>query len=274
MNPSQRLLRNKTAMISLGFILFVIFLAIFADLIAPFGYEVQDTSQRLIFPNSTFWMGTDILGRDLLSRIIYGLRISMSVAMIVAFSSLIIGTFYGALAGYVGGKADNFLMRIVDLLYTFPSLLLMILIMVFFGKGIAGIFLALTIVGWVSVSRIVRGQVLQIKEMAYVEAARAVGEKARWIVLKHIIPNIMGPIIVTLTFEIPAAILSESFLSFIGLGLQPPFSSLGTLANDGFQAYKSYPYLIFFPGLTIFLIVLSFNLLGDGLRDALDPKLR
>ncbi len=274
LDAKKRLIKNKPALCCLFFILGIVFVAIFARWIAPFGFDVQEPTERLLFPNSKHWLGTDILGRDLLSRIIYGCRVSISVALVVASCSLIIGTCYGALCGYVGGKLDNVLMRIVDILYTFPSLLLIILIMIIFGKGLFGIFLALVIVEWVSVSRIVRGQVLQVKEMAFIEAARAIGERGFWIVSHHILPNILGPIIVTLTFEIPAAILSESFLSFIGLGLQPPYSSLGTLANDGFQAYKSYPYLIFFPGLAIFLIVLAFNLLGDGLRDALDPKLR
>ena len=270
----KTLSKNKPALLSLFFIIFIILVALFANLLAPYGYEIQNPSQRLMFPNRTFWMGTDILGRDLLSRVIYGSRMSISVGLIVAICSLIVGTLYGSLSGYVGGKIDNLLMRIVDILYTFPSLLLIILIRVIFGQGLFGIFLALTIVGWVDVSRIVRGQVLQLKEMAFIEAARAVGVKNRFIIFKHILPNILGPIIVTLTFEIPAAILSESFLSFIGLGLQPPFSSWGSLANDGFQAFKSFPHLIIFPGFSMFLTVLAFNLLGDGLRDALDPKLK
>src|SRR3989338_1592861 len=270
----KTLSKNKPALLSLFFIIFIILVALFANLLAPYGYEIQNPSQRLMFPNRTFCMGTDILGRDLLSRVIYGSRMSISVGLIVAICSLIVGTLYGSLSGYVGGKIDNLLMRIVDILYTFPSLLLIILIRVIFGPGLFGIFFALTIVEWVSVSRIVRGQILQVKEMAYVEAARAVGVKHRIIIARHILPNILGPIIVTLTFEIPAAILSESFLSFIGLGLQPPFSSWGSLANDGFQAFKSFPHLIIFPGFSIFLTVLAFNLLGDGLRDALDPKLK
>lgn len=270
----SRLFRNKVAVISLCFILTVAAIALLADLIAPFSYESQNVLNRLAPPGWKNWMGTDILGRDLLSRVIYGARMSLAVGTITAFCSLIIGTIYGAISGYIGGRVDNVMMRIVDILYTFPSLLLIILITLLFGKGVIGIFVALTIVGWVSVSRIVRGQVLQVKEMAFVEAARSIGTGHTIIVFKHILPNMMGPIIVTLTFEIPAAILSESFLSFIGLGLKPPFSSWGTLANDGFQAFKSFPNLIIFPGLAIFFTVVSFNLLGDGLRDALDPKLK
>lgn len=269
----KRLFKNKAAVVSLSFILIIVSIAIFANFIAPFSYEAQNVSNRLAPPNWQNWMGTDILGRDLLSRILYGARMSLAVGIITAFCSLIIGTVYGSISGYLGGHMDNIMMRIVDILYTFPSLLLIILIMLLFGKGIIGIFVALTIVGWVSVSRLVRGQILQVKEMAFVEAARSIGTGHAAIVLRHILPNIIGPIIVTLTFEIPAAILSESFLSFIGLGLKPPFSSWGTLANDGFQAFKSFPNLIIFPGLAIFFTVLSFNLLGDGLRDALDPKL-
>lgn len=279
-NPSlgkdafRRLSHHYPSILSFVFILGIIMLAIFAEYIAPFSYETQNTAQRLVFPNSAHWMGTDILGRDVLSRIIYGARMSISVGIVVAFCSLFLGTLYGALSGYVGGRVDNILMRIVDVMYTFPSLLLVILIMVLFGKGLFGIFFALTVVGWVSVSRLVRGQVLQVKEMQYIEAAHAIGSGHAKVIFKHILPNILGPIIVTLTFEIPAAILSESFLSFIGLGLRPPHSSWGTLANDGFQAFRSYPYLMFFPGLAIFLTVLAFNLLGDGLRDAIDPNLK
>jgi oligopeptide transport system permease protein len=269
----KRLFKNKVAIVSLSFILTIVSIAIFANFIAPFSYETQNISNRLAPPSFQNWMGTDILGRDLLSRILYGARMSLSVGIITAFCSLMIGTIYGSISGYIGGHMDNIMMRIVDILYTFPSLLLIILITLLFGKGVIGIFVALTIVGWVSVSRIVRGQILQVKEMAFVEAARSIGTGHAAIVLRHILPNIIGPIIVTLTFEIPAAILSESFLSFIGLGLKPPFSSWGTLANDGFQAFKSFPNLIIFPGFAIFFTVLSFNLLGDGMRDAFDPKL-
>lgn len=270
----KRLFKNKAAIVSLGFIIFIILIALGADSIAPYSYDIQNIGNRLTSPNFQNLMGTDILGRDIFSRIIYGARMSMSVGIITASCSLIIGTIYGALSGYVGGRVDNFMMRLVDILYTFPSILLIILVMIFFGKGLIGIFIGLTIVGWVSVSRIVRGSVLQVKEMSFIEAARSMGIRNYAIILRHILPNILGPIIVTLTFEIPQAILSESFLSFIGLGLQPPFSSWGTLANDGFQAFKSYPHLIIFPGIAIFFTVLSFNLLGDGLRDALDPKLK
>ena len=273
-DAGNRLFKNKAAVVSLGFIIFIVLVAMGADFIAPYSYDIQNIGNRLASPGLENLMGTDILGRDILSRIIYGARMSISVGIITASCSLIMGTIYGAISGYIGGRVDNIMMRIVDILYTFPSILLIILVMLFFGRGLVGIFAGLTIVGWVSVSRIVRGCVLQVKEMSFVEAARSMGIKNYAIVLRHILPNILGPIIVTLTFEIPQAILSESFLSFIGLGLQPPFSSWGTLANDGFQAFKSFPHLIIFPGIAIFLTVLSFNLLGDGLRDALDPKLK
>jgi len=273
-DAKKRLFKNKASVVSLSIILFVIAIAVLADVISPFDYAEQNMADRLALPSLGHWFGTDILGRDLLSRIIYGARMSMAVGIIVASCSLVVGTIYGALSGYAGGRVDNLMMRFVDILYTFPSILLIILVMILFGRGLTGIFLGLTIVGWVSVSRIVRGSVLQVKEMQYVEAARSIGTSHSTIIFKHIVPNILGPIIVTLTFEIPAAILAESFLSFIGLGLQPPYSSWGTLANDGFQAFKSYPHLIIPPGIAIFLTVLAFNLLGDGLRDALDPKLK
>lgn len=270
----KRLLKNKASIISLGFIIFIILVAVGADFIAPYSYEIQNISNRLSSPSWSNWMGTDILGRDLYSRIIYGARMSIAVGITVASASLLVGTIYGAISGYVGGRIDNLMMRFVDILYTFPSLLLIILIMLILGRGLTGIFVGLTVVSWVNVSRIVRGSVLQVKEMQFVEAAKSIGVRSGFIIFRHIIPNIWGPIIVTLTFQIPAAILTESFLSFIGLGLQPPFSSWGTLANDGFQAFKSYPHLMIFPGVAIFLTVLAFNLLGDGLRDALDPKLK
>src|SRR3989338_2565483 len=270
----KRLSKNKPAMVSLGFIVFIILVAVLADVLSPYSYETQNTVERLMTPNSKYWMGSDQLGRDLLSRVIYGSRISIAVGMIVAICALISGGIYGSISGYVGGRIDNAMMRIVDVMYTFPSLLLVILLTVLFGRGLFGICVALTIVSWVSISRLVRGQVLQLKEMQFVEAAHAIGVRNWAIIFKHILPNILGPIIIILTFEIPSAILTESFLSFIGLGIRPPLSSWGSLANDGFQAFKSYPHLIVFPGLAIFFTVLAFNLLGDGLRDALDPKLK
>lgn len=279
----KRLKRNRAAVISLWFIVAVCVIAALAPWLAPYSYETQNIDRALMTPDGTNWFGTDSLGRDMFSRIIYGARMSMSVGVITAICSLVIGGVYGAVSGWMGGWVDAVLMRIIDILYAIPSLVLLIIVGVIFSsmnifenpelKALTGIFLALSVVGWVSLARLVRGQVLQVREMLYVEGARALGASSWRIVTWHIIPNILGPIIVMLTFQIPSNILFESFLSFIGLGLQPPFSSWGVLANDGWRA-KSYPHLILFPGAALFLTMLAFNLLGDGLRDAFDPKMK
>lgn len=276
----KRLKKNRASLISFYFILLVCLIALLAPWIAPYSYETQNIDHILEAPNSTYLLGTDSLGRDMLSRIIYGARMSMAVGIFTAAVSLIVGGIYGAVSGWMGGWVDSLLMRIIDILYSIPSLVLMILVGVIFNsvnvfenpelKALTSIFLALSVVGWVSLARLVRGQILQTREMLYVESARALGASDWRIVLRHIFPNILGPIIVMLTFQIPSNILFESFLSFIGLGLQPPYSSWGVLANDGWRA-KSYPHLILYPGAALFLTMLAFNLLGDGLRDAFDP---
>ena len=279
-----RLKKNKAAVISAYFILFICLLGIFAQWIAPYSFEEQFMDKILVKPSGTHWLGTDSLGRDLLSRIIYGSRVSMAVGILTALISLVIGAVYGAVSGWMGGRVDSAMMRVVDILYSIPTLVLLILVKVIFDsvdlfddpelKAITGILLALSLVGWVTLARVVRGQVLQVKAMTYVEAASALGASSISIVLKHIFPNILGPIVVLLTFQIPSNILFESFLSFIGLGLQPPFSSWGVLASSGWQTLRSYPHLIIFPSLILFLTMLAFNFLGDGLRDAFDPQMK
>lgn len=254
------------------FLMVLILCALFAPWVAPYSYEAQDTFKTLAAPDATHWMGTDRLGRDVFSRMIYGAQVSLFIGVFTTLVALVIGTVYGAISGYVGGKTDNIMMRIVDVVFALPDLLMIILIMVVVGRGLLGIFLALTLVSWVTVARLVRGEVLRIKEFAYIEAARAIGASHVRIVFHEILPNILGVLIVTLTFRIPVAILAESTLSFIGLGIAPPFSSWGTLANDGWTAIKFYPHLILFPSLAIFLTILSFNFLGEGLRDRLDPR--
>ncbi len=268
----KRLKRHHLAMVSLAFLLFLSVVAIAAPWITNFTYFDQNADHALQFPNSTYWFGTDSLGRDLFSRIVYGARVSLAVGFFTAVFSLIIGSIYGAISGYMGGKVDLVMMRIADILYALPSLLVTVLVMLVVGRGPLGIFLALGIVGWVGEARLVRGQVLQAREMLYVESARALGLGSVRILFQHIFPNILGPVIVSLTFGIPQNIMAESFLSFVGLGLEPPFASWGTLANEGWRAYRTYPYLIFFPGIVLFFTILAFNFLGDGLRDALDPQ--
>jgi oligopeptide transport system permease protein len=280
----SRLKKNKAALVSGYFILFICLVAAFANFLAPYPFDQQHMDSMLESPGRQFWLGTDGLGRDMLSRIISGARMSMFVGIASSLVTLVIGSLYGALSGWVGGRLDSFLMRIVDILYSIPSLVLLILVKIVFDsvqifenpevRAFFGIFLALSVVGWVTLARVVRGQVLQAREMQFVEAARALGASGWGIVFRHIFPNILGPIIILLTFQIPSNILYESFLSFIGLGLQPPFSSWGVLANEGWRSLRTFPHLIIFPALALFFTMLAFNLFGDGLRDAFDPKMK
>lgn len=270
----QNLGKRPLTLLSTIIIMLLIFSAILAPLIAPFSYDVQDTANLLKTPDSTHIMGTDKLGRDIFSRILHGSQISLSVGIIATLIAMIIGVLYGAISGYKGGRLDNYMMRIVDIIYALPDILVIILITIIIGKGFLGIVLAISIVNWVGIARLMRGEVLKLKEQLFVESAKAVGAGHWRIILKHILPNTLGPLIVTMTFRIPAAILSESTLSFIGLGLAPPFSSWGVLANDGWAALRFYPHLLIFPAIMIFMTVLSFNILGDELKEAMDPRLR
>jgi len=279
----RRLKRNKAAVVSLYFIVLVCLMAIFAKQIAPYSFDKQNIDQILAQPGEGgYLLGTDSLGRDVLSRIIYGARMSMAVGIITALISMVIGTVYGSISGWMGGRVDAVMMRFVDILISIPSLVLLILVKVVFDsvnlfenpelKALTGMLLALSVVGWVTLARVVRGQVLQVKALTFIEASRALGVPGPLILFRHILPNILGPIIVLLTFQIPSNILIESFLSFIGLGLQPPYSSWGVLAADGWRSMRHFPHLILFPSIALGLTMLAFNLFGDGLRDALDPK--
>lgn len=280
----QRLKKNKASVVSFFFIVFVCFVALFAKYLAPHSFDTQNIDHILEPPSSKFLLGTDSLGRDILSRIIYGARMSMAVGIFTALISMVIGTIYGCISGWIGGRVDSVMMRAVDILISIPSLVLLILVKVIFDsvnifenpelRALTGMLLALSVVGWVTLARVVRGQVLQVKELTFVEASRALGAPSYKILIKHIFPNILGPIIVLLTFQIPSNILIESFLSFIGLGLQPPFSSWGVLASDGWRSMRSFPHLIIYPSLALGLTMLAFNLFGDGLRDAFDPKMK
>ncbi len=280
----KRLKANPIAMLSASIILFICVVGALAPWIAPYPFDEQFLDRVLVAPSWQHWLGTDSLGRDMLSRLIYGARVSMAVGLITAMVSLVIGTFYGAVSGWFGGWVDSVLMRSIDILDSIPSLILMILIKIVFEsadiidnpelKALTAMLLALSLTSWVSLARLVRGQVLALKEQSYVEAARSMGADGGRIVFRHILPNTLGPIIVLQTFQIPSNILSESFMSFLGLGLQPPYASWGVLANDGWRSLQSYPHLMISPGVAIFIAMLAFNLLGDGLRDAFDPQSR
>lgn len=279
----RQLYQRSINRVCLYFILFICFLAVFAPWVAPYSFAEQNIDRILQTPSWQHWFGTDKLGRDLLSRVIYGARMSMAVGLITALLSLLIGGVYGAVSAWFGGWVDSVMMRVVDVIYSIPSLVVMILIKLIFDnihffqnpelRALTGTLVALSLVGWVNLARLVRGQVLQVKALAYVEAGQALGFNSLYILWRHVFPNILGPVIVMLTFKIPANILFESFLSFIGLGLQPPFSSWGVLASDGADTLESFPHLIIFPGLALFLTMMAFQLLGDGLRDAFDPKM-
>mgnify|MGYP001332514727 FL=1 len=261
---------------SAAFVLAVALAAIMTPWLSPYSAGGLEEKRILEAPSYAHWMGTDGLGRDLLTRVLYGARVSMTVGVGTGLIALVIGTIYGLVSGFRGGAIDQLMMRFVDIFYGLPDMLIFILLSLVFGRNIGGLLIALGLVSWVRFARIARGQVLQAKEFLFVEGARAMGASRRRLVLRHILPNITGPIIVTLTFSIPSAILAESTLSFIGIGINDPYSSWGTswgtLAQDGWRAMRTYPHVLFFPAAAIFLTILAFNFLGNGLRDWLDPK--
>lgn len=269
---------NRWLVGSASIVVGVIIFGFLAPWIAPYSIGGLEANNLLQPPSAGHWMGTDGLGRDLLTRVLYGARVSMTVGIGTALIALVLGTSYGLLAGFKGGNWDDFMMRVVDIFYGLPDMLIFILLSLVFGRNIGGLLIALGLVTWVRFARIARGQVLQAKEFLFVESATALGASRSRILLWHILPNIIGPIIVTLTFSIPSAILAESTLSFIGIGINDPYSSWGTswgtLAQDGYRAMRSYPHVIAFPAAAIFVTILAFNTLGNGLRDALDPKQR
>ena len=247
-------------------------LALIGPFFFEFASEQQDIAARLQGPTWEHWMGTDSLGRDLMSRLIQGAQLSLATGVLTAVVALLFGTAIGGLAGWYGGATDRALMRTVDVFSIFPSVLLAILLSVFVGRGFLGILLALGLTGWMQLARLVRAQVLQLKEYPWIEAARAIGASEARILLRHLLPNLWTPILISLAFQIPTSILTESFLSFIGLGLEPPLASWGTLAAEGFRAMKSYPHLILFPGGILFVTLLAVQFLAEGLRAKLDPR--
>jgi oligopeptide transport system permease protein len=284
-----RLIRNKLAIVGLILVILLLFCGIFGPFIAPWPYQVQDLAavqangNRPLPPLSpNHILGTDQLGRDLLSRLLDGARISITVAFVVQAVIIFIGVPVGALAGWFGGRTDNALMRLTDVIYAFPDILFIILLSVAFRDTVIGqsldglllVFIAIGLVGWVTVARLTRGQMLALKETEFVEAARAIGVSDRKIVTRHLLPNGMGPIIVAITLGIPVAILAEATLAYIGIGVQPPRASWGSLISEGQKFIRSEPHLVVFPAIFIALALIGFTFLGDGLRDALDPKLK
>ena len=268
----SRLLKNKAAVGGAIILIILIILAILAPFIAPYPYAYQDLDLGASPPSSLHWLGTDVLGRDLLSRILYGARISLLVGFIATTVALIIGVSWGIIAGYFGGKIDSVMMRIVDVLYGLPFIIFIILLMVIFGRNLWLLFLAIGAIEWLTMARIVRAQVLTLKNQEFVLAAQAMGVSNFAMFKRHLLPNILGPIAVYATLTIPQVMLLESFLSFLGLGIQPPMSSWGTLIKDGVESMEEYSWLLIYPGLTFTITLFSLNFFGDGLRDALDPK--
>ncbi|MBG9589580.1 ABC transporter permease [Cytobacillus firmus] len=269
-----RFRKNKLALFGLVLLGLLIFMAIFGPYMTPYDYASNDLGNKNQSPSSEHWFGTDDLGRDVFARTWEGARISIFIGVAAAVIDLIIGVLWGGIAGYKGGRTDEGMMRFADILYGVPYLLLVILLMVVLGQGLSTMIIAMSITGWINMSRIVRGQVLSLKNQEYVLAAKTLGANTSRIMGKHLIPNSMGPILVTMTLTIPSAIFTEAFLSFIGLGLTPPIASWGTMANDGLPDMRYYPWRLFFPATFICLTIFAFNVVGDGLRDALDPRMR
>lgn len=293
----RSLRRNVPAMLSIGVLVILVFVAVFAPQVAPHDYAAGDLSANFARPGARFPLGADFLGRDMLSRLIYGTRISLAVAFLGAFFAFTVGLVYGVIAGYFGGRLDDVLMRIVDVLYAFPGLLFIILLMVAFKTGFGGgiasnpvmsaisrfdaslggmflIIVGISLTSWVGMARLTRGMALALRHSEFITAAKALGASNRRIIFKHLVPAIAGPLIVQVTLSIPAFIGTEAFLSFIGIGVTPPTPSWGTMIAEGFSSMRSHPHLAIYPGLALAIVMLAFNFLGDGLRDALDPHSR
>ncbi|ANF97703.1 ABC transporter permease [Paenibacillus bovis] len=269
-----RLTRNPVAMISLGALVIIILMAIFGPYMVKYNYYSNDLMNTNKAPSGEHWFGTDNLGRDMWVRTWMGARISLIVGFSAALIDLLIGIIYGAIMGYKGGRVDEVMNKISEILYSIPYLLIVILLLVVMEPGLPTIIFALAVTGWVTMSWIVRGEIMQLKNRDFILAARSMGASGSRQLFKHLLPNALGPIIVTVTLSVPSAIFSEAFLSFLGLGVQAPVSSLGSMINDALQGWNLYPWRMWFPAGLICITMLAFNLLGDGLRDALDPKLR
>ena len=280
----HRLFRNRAAVVSIVVLTIIALLAVFGPLVLAYSYDYIDYSVVSCAPDwwpdpavlcnagGTHWFGTDSLGRDLLVRTLYGARVSLAVGLIATLVSLVIGVAYGATAGYLGGRIDELMMRFVDVLYSIPYIFLVIILMVIFNRNFFLLFVAIGAVEWLTMSRIVRGQTLSIKQKEFIEAARASGVNGFGIITRHIIPNVFGPVVVYVTLTVPASILAESFLSFLGLGIQEPLTSWGVLISEGANQMETAPWMLIFPALFMAVTLFCFNFIGDGLRDALDPK--
>ena len=271
----RRLKKNKLAMFGLIILLLLIIMAIVGPYLTGYTYYTQNLDAQNLRPSADHWFGTDSVGRDLFTRTWYGARYSLFIGIMAAMIDFLIGVIYGGIAGFKGGKTDTIMMRIAEIIYSIPYLLTVILLMVILPQGLWTIILAMGITGWLSMARLVRGQVLQLKEMEFVQASTLMGAKTGWILRKHLIPNTMGSILVNITLSVPSAIFAEATLSFLGLGVPPPAASWGTMVSDSIQSLLvGNAYQLFIPAFFISLTMFSFNVLGDGLRDALDPRLR
>ena len=270
----RRLLRNRLAVAGGVVIVLLCLIAIFADVLMPLPYTKPNFERLNEPPSRSYPLGTDALGRDLLSRMIYGARVSMLVGLVSQIIIVAFGVPVGALSGYLGGRADVIIMRVIDVMYAFPRLLFVILVMSMLGAGLFNIFIAIGLTGWVGIARQTRAQVLALKEKEFVDAARGLGVRGGRLLLRHILPNALTPIVVSVTFGIPEAIFTEAALSFIGVGINPPIPSWGQMVGEGQQYIRSYWHLCVFPSIAIAITMLSFTFFGDGVRDALDPKLK
>src|ERR687895_2360335 len=270
-----RLKKNRGALVSLAIIIMLFAMAfVIGPLLSQYSSYAQDLSRRYSGPTAEFWFGTDEFGRDMWTRVWAGTRVSLYIAFLAAFLDVFVGVTFGAVSGFLGGRVDDVMQRVIEVLNGIPYLVVAILAMVIFKPGIITISIAIGITGWTYMARIVRGRMFQLKDQEFALASRSLGASRSRLVWKHLIPNSLGPIIVNLMFTIPSAIFAEAFLSFIGLGIQVPEASLGSLISDGASQIRFHPYLLWFPSIVFCLIMICFNLLGDGLRDALDPKMR
>jgi oligopeptide transport system permease protein len=269
----RRLKRNKAAVASMVVLALLVLLAVVGPYLTPYRFDAINKNDVWAEPlQAGHLLGADALGRDLLARLLMGLRVSLAVGVVATFVSLVIGVLWGSAAGYLGGKVDEVMMRVVDILYSLPFIFFVILLMVTFGRNFILMFVAIGAVEWLTMARIVRGQTLSLKQREFIEAARAAGLNQGAIVARHIVPNLLGPVVVYVTLTIPGVILAESFLSFLGLGVQEPMTSLGSLISHGAQDMELAPWLLLFPSMVMVLTLMAFNFIGDGLRDAIDPK--